>query len=496
MDLATVLTAVTSSLGLSAATAAWLSRTLVSHRLQKDLETFKSSLERDRASDQAAIEGRIREQVERSLGDLAAQREYDLDARKRLYAAIGPLRFQLLLACRDLAGRVQAHGLGRVYDMSLKGYYGRTSLFRILRPLGLAELVERQIAYADFAVDSGAIDLLRFKGSAFAAFSGGRLVEGHPDVNWNSQVQHIFFDYISRCANVMIAEETEGRERALRFHEFASLLDGKDGTAAFSPFSTIFDGMTPQAKPLLWTRLVVYGHLCNGFVNRTGVVIGFERREYPVAQLLSATEDPTICGNLADTSVAATCFSKAPSEAAGRIPIGRTADLRCSRWTSTVSAVPRSTPRVAGRRVHPGRSCPFVRTPVNTGGSRVDRRLGPRTGREVSGRPISGLDPDLARPLQLRRVRVPRPFPVPVIEDTRGLLPLPHRFAAVSRRQPAVLAPRAAGHLQRTVAVARDAQGTHRGRLPGLRAVSENCHHRPSMRASGPRSRSPSEASG
>lgn len=300
MDWVTVVTAVTSSLGLSAVTAAWLSRTLISHRLQKDLEQFKSGLERDRANDKAAVEGRIREQVEASLGDLAAQRQYALDARKRLYTAIGPLCFQLLLACRDLAVRVQGHGLGRGYDLNIDGYYGLSTLFRVLRPLCLAELVERQIAYADFAVDSGAVDLLRFKKSAFAAFSGGSLVEGHPDVNWSYQVQHVFFDHIGRCANMMIVEEPEGHERALRYHEFDGLLRDKDGTAALSPFPAIFDGMTPKAKPLFWTRLVAYGHLCNDFVNRTGQAIGFETRDYPVAKLLAITEDQTICANVAE----------------------------------------------------------------------------------------------------------------------------------------------------------------------------------------------------
>ena len=178
MDWATIVTAVSSSLGLSAVTAAWLSRALISHRLEKDLEAFKSDLERDRAIDKAEVEGRIRKQVESSLGDLAAQRQYHFDARKRLYTAIGPLRFQMLLACRDLAGRVQSHGLGRGYALGLDGYYGRSTLFRVLRPLCLAELVERQIAYADFAVDSGAVDLLRFKKSAFAAFSGGAWSKG------------------------------------------------------------------------------------------------------------------------------------------------------------------------------------------------------------------------------------------------------------------------------------------------------------------------------
>lgn len=289
-----------SSIGVSAATAAWLSRTIISHQLKKDLEIFKSELERNRDADKAAVEGRIREQVEASLGDLSAQRQYVLDARKRLYTAIGPLRFQLLLACRDLAGRVQSCSLGRAYELALEGYYGRSTLFRILRPICLAELVERQIAYADFAIDSGAVDLLRFKKSAFAAFSGGSLVEGHPNVDWNHQVQHVFYDHISRCANMLIVEEGEGQARAMYFHEFEKMFNGNLSTEGFVPFSNIFDNLSPEAKPLFWLRLVAFGYLCNDFINRTGQAIGFEHRTYPVGKLLEVTHDQTIFENMAE----------------------------------------------------------------------------------------------------------------------------------------------------------------------------------------------------
>src|SRR5688572_32556716 len=98
MDLATVIAALTSSLGVSAATAAWLSRTLVSHRLQKDFETFRSELDRERAIEKATVDGTIRQAVETRLGELEAERHYTFEARKRLYTAIGPLRLQLLLA--------------------------------------------------------------------------------------------------------------------------------------------------------------------------------------------------------------------------------------------------------------------------------------------------------------------------------------------------------------------------------------------------------------
>jgi hypothetical protein len=285
MDLPTVVAAVTSSVGLSTAAAAWLSRAFITQRLEKDLEQYK---------------GTIRQQVETTLGEAGAEREYAFEAKKRLYTAIGPLRFQLLLACRDLAGRVQSYGAGRSYGLSLQGHYGRSTLFRILRPLCLSELIERQIAYADFSVDSGAVDLLRFRGSALAAFSGGNLVEGHPGVNWDTQTEHIFFDSLSRCANAIMVQQTDGLERTMRFHEFEVMLRDREGPSQVAPFPAILENMNPDAKPLFWLRLVAYGNLCNEFINQTGQGIGFERRSYPVADLLTATHDPVIRENIAE----------------------------------------------------------------------------------------------------------------------------------------------------------------------------------------------------
>ncbi len=297
MEWGTLITVVSSSVGVSAATAAWLTRSLIGHRLSKDLETFKAELAREQARDKAAAEGVVRQQVETLLGDKAAERHYALDARKRLYTAIGPLRFQLLLACRDLAGRVQT-GTTRVYDLDIAGYYGRSTLYRILRPLCLSELIERQIAFADFSVDSGAIDLLRFKKGAYATFSGGSVVNGHPEIDWNNQREHVFFDSLSRCVNSMILHESNGAERVLRFHEFDSLLDDDKRREEFEPFPTILHDLTPQKKALFWTRLIAYGCLCNQFINKAGISIGFEQRPYPVAELLLATADVYIASHI------------------------------------------------------------------------------------------------------------------------------------------------------------------------------------------------------
>ena len=272
----------------------------MSHRLQKDLETFKSDLDRERAAEKAAVEGTVRQAVETRLGDLGAERQYALEAKKRLYTSIGPLRFQLLLACRDLAGRVQSHGLRQTYDVRPATYYGRSTLYRILRPLCLTQLIEKQIAYADFSVDAGAVDLLRFQGAALAAFSGGRLVEGHPKVDWNHEREHVFFDRLRLSAHALTVQQPDGFERAMQFQEFERFLAQPGHSEELHPFPSIFDRMSPSATPLFWLRLVAYAHLCNDFINRTGTAIGFERRVYPVRELLAVTDDPSISGQLAE----------------------------------------------------------------------------------------------------------------------------------------------------------------------------------------------------
>ena len=197
MDISTVVTSLISSLGVSITGAWWLSKTLVSHRLAKTLETYKSELQRQHEAEKLEIEGQIKERVEGLLGDRSAEREYTLEAKKRLYHFIGPLKFQLLIACSDAARRIESHGLVSEYNLSVDGYYGTNTIYRILRPLAVSELIEQQIAYADFSVDDSAIGLLRFKHSANWALTGGNVVGRHPNVDWNRQTEHLFFDTLS-----------------------------------------------------------------------------------------------------------------------------------------------------------------------------------------------------------------------------------------------------------------------------------------------------------
>src|SRR5262249_53201461 len=70
---------------------------------------------------------------------------------------------------------------------------------------------------------------------------------------------------------------------------------------------------------------------------------------------------------------------------------------------------------------------------IRTGRPLVDFGLSVRARYPVPRRAIGGLESDLCRPVQLGRVRVPRPFAFPIVEDAGRVFPLLRRLALVSR---------------------------------------------------------------
>jgi hypothetical protein len=307
MDMSTLITSAASSLGISAVTAGWLSKQLVAHRLNKDIENYKnvltqsledhksklareadvhrSELERVRDEWQAAL----RRETEIALGEHAAEREYHAAARKRLFEATGPLRFQLLLSCRELTQRVKRHLTTR-FAMGLDGYYGQSTLYRILRPLVISELIERQVTSVDFAVDPSSIDVLRFRRAAFLAWTDGGITLNHPAMKWKTQEFHVFSDSLRRAYNSLIVHDSRG-DRVMHYDEFEAFVAERENVDRLHPFPHLLDGFSIERKPILWLRLVCFGYICNAHVTSAGQKIGFSAKEFPVHDLVSACPD-------------------------------------------------------------------------------------------------------------------------------------------------------------------------------------------------------------
>jgi len=270
----------------------------IEQAFDRRLEVHKAALQGSLDKQRIDFEATVKQRVETFLADEAADREYKLEARKRLHLAIGPIRFQLLLACRDLAGRIEAHGTRKRWPITINNYYGRSTLSRFLRPLALAELAEREIAFFDFSVDSGAVDLIRFKRRAFAIFTGPHLVKGHPSVNWEDEEQHIFYDNLARAAAAFIVQPSDAPARCMRADEWERALGCRETLDATASVLNLFARFSPEATPLFWARLIAYALLCNDYVNSHGKAAGFEKRALPLSILLKASGDRTILSNL------------------------------------------------------------------------------------------------------------------------------------------------------------------------------------------------------
>ncbi len=304
MDTATIIASIVSSVSISVTGVWWLSKTLLAHRLAKDLVDYSAEWKRDLEKEKLEITGDVKERIDTLLSDRAAEREYNLEAKKRLYQLIGPLKFQLLIACRDVAHRIEGHGLRAAYDMSVKYTYGITTIYRILRPLAISELIEQQIAYADFAVDESAISLLLYKKSATLAFTGGAVLCDHPDIDWKRQSEHISFDMLGEAAHALILPDVNGDKRVIEFHEFSTLFASKHKNKGMDILARIVDQFTIKSKPLFWVRLLSFGHICREHIGTAGADLNFEYWHFNLRDLLERSVDEYINNNIEDFKAA------------------------------------------------------------------------------------------------------------------------------------------------------------------------------------------------
>jgi len=221
-----------------------------------------------------------------------SQLDYEFEAKKRLYEAVGPLRFQLLLAVRDVVRRFGTHH-GTEWNMDPKKYYVKSCVYRLLAPLAVGQLIERQMSLVDFTVDKEAIGLLSFVTAAERMLTGNDIVLNHPDLDWSSQTQHIFRDNLRAAAYTLIVSKSGTPSRLMSFAEFDQTYDLIE-TDALKGMGMIFknckNALTENA--LFWVRIIGYAYACAQHLqSQSAANLGFSVRELPIDEMVLATHD-------------------------------------------------------------------------------------------------------------------------------------------------------------------------------------------------------------
>jgi len=221
-----------------------------------------------------------------------AQLDYELEAKKRLYEAVGPLRFQLLLAARDVIRRFAAHP-GTRWNMDPQSYYVKSCVYRLLAPLAIGQLIEGKMSLVDFTVDSDARSLLSFGTSAEQMLTGNGIILDHPNVDWSTQSQHLFRDNLRAAAYKLIVPATEHTSRIMTFAEFDDEYELLE-TDALRDLGAIFgkckNSLTENA--LFWIRVTGYAYACSKLLqSKSAVNLGFSARKLPIDEMIQSTND-------------------------------------------------------------------------------------------------------------------------------------------------------------------------------------------------------------
>ncbi|WP_433729641.1 hypothetical protein ACQP0C_00920 [Nocardia sp. CA-129566] len=241
-------------------------------------------------------------QLDADAMDRQARIAYESMARQRLYEAIGPLRMQLLYSARDAIHRIVGHvRAGMDWNMDPSADYGRSTIYRLLCPLAVAQLIERAVGAADFSVDAGALGLLRFGATSERMLSSDNVVLDHPDVDWARQTQHLFRDNL-RAAAARLIDDDHDRPIVISYDRFLEEVPDPARDPELEALAAILSQCSRHMgeNPLFWLRLVGYAYACGELVRTQGVPLGFATPTIDPAMLLRKTGDEYISRHIDD----------------------------------------------------------------------------------------------------------------------------------------------------------------------------------------------------
>jgi hypothetical protein len=222
------------------------------------------------------------------------------EARSRLHVATGALQLELFLETRSFARRLihyfseskEDHDLATTRRGARPGAYhaGGLMIYRMLRPLTVGEIIEKQTLAADLLLDPAMADMLRFSHAGVEMLTGeeiGRGLEGEEwlpgfdmDQCWDPGHdegihQRIRGSYLRCGAAALLAKDAMAGEeprRCITHAEFCKAWehpeDDEEFHEALEPMKRIVDGFNWKDNPIFWLRLVGYAYACEWFYDR------------------------------------------------------------------------------------------------------------------------------------------------------------------------------------------------------------------------------------
>lgn len=220
----------------------------------------------------------LKDRLESSREDRSARRDYEYEARKRLYTEIEPLLFQLYEAAEQayhralsLARTARNGNLGGDGGwLARDGYYLRSTLYTLLLPAVYFRLIQRRMTFVDLDVDATTKVKYELAKLYFIAptdhYEFARLkptLEYRPDtINAKRSVEKSVFarqglvlGHVDQILEAMIVTSGD-KERVVTYGEFENVLAAPNRIQPLKLLVEIFLDFEPASRPVLARAII------------------------------------------------------------------------------------------------------------------------------------------------------------------------------------------------------------------------------------------------
>lgn len=211
-----------------------------------------------------------------------ARREYEFEARKRLYQEYEPLLFQLMEAADNALHRIQSiartarHGnLNDSGWLSQFNYYTKSTLYKLFVPIALYQIMQKKLTLLDINVDSSIGLRYKIAKQVYISYTDdfefARTLQNiyyEPnDLEWQVKRkdnpksfwrQGLPMGLLDKTIEILIEKGENGKERVITYGEFEKKLGnvGNDKTSDIHLSRDIFFKFHPENRPILWRILI------------------------------------------------------------------------------------------------------------------------------------------------------------------------------------------------------------------------------------------------
>jgi hypothetical protein len=247
--------------------------------------TFTAYTQRKTAKDNRARDeelARLNASLTQQRDEDIALRDYTYEARKRLYKEVNPLFFRLREFCEGSMGRIT-----RIVSEDIKivseddtvrtDYLVRTTTQRLVRPLVMAQEIQRHMTAVDLSVDPAIkVQYIVSRELLGILHEGDTIAAAHPAISYHTPGeprppgearQHLTFGQLQRLVDVFTAQEEDGTRRPLKLIELEDRKSEERIADVLDQMKTLFTSASASSTAVLWRLLIAQASLMHVLID-------------------------------------------------------------------------------------------------------------------------------------------------------------------------------------------------------------------------------------